>query len=97
MSRAMPGTVGGRPGLRCLLVSYFRGQPAVPGEERRGRHGEDFDPAPAGYEPGQRGEPHPVGRLVTHPADMAAQHRVLVPEGQQFSILRQIRAEHQDC
>jgi len=23
MSRAMPRTVGGRPGLRCLLVSYF--------------------------------------------------------------------------
>jgi hypothetical protein len=27
---------------------------------------------------------------------VAAQHRVLVPEYQQFSILRQVRAEHQD-
>ena len=49
-----------------------------------------------GYEPGQRGEPYPVGRLVTYPADLAAQHRVLVPEYQQFSILRQVRAGHQD-
>ncbi len=49
-----------------------------------------------GYEPGQRGEPHPVGRLVMHQADVAAQHRVLVPEYQQLSILRPVPAEHQD-
>ncbi len=82
------------PLARVILLC---GQPAVPGEERRGRHGEDFGPAPARYEPGQRGEPYPVGRVVTHPADLAAQHRVLVPENQQFGILRQVRAEHQDC
>ena len=46
--------------------------------------------------PGQRGEPHPVGLLVTHPAGVAGRHHVLVPEYQQFSILRQVRAEHQD-
>jgi hypothetical protein len=49
-----------------------------------------------GEEPCQRGEPHPVGRLVPHPADIAAQHRVLVPEDEQLSILRQIAAECQD-
>jgi hypothetical protein len=27
---------------------------------------------------------------------MAAQHRVLVPEDQQFGILRRVGAEHQD-
>ena len=93
----MPGTVGGRPGLRRLLVSYLlRGQFAVPGQERRGRHGEDPGPAPARQEPCQRGEPHPVGRLVPYPADVPAQHRVLVPEHQQLSILRPVAAEHQD-
>ncbi len=40
-----------------------------------GRDGEDIGPAPARYEPCQRGEPHPVGRLVSHPASVAAQYR----------------------
>ena len=39
---------------------------------------------------------HPVGRLVSYPAGVAAQHRVFVPEHQQFSILRQVPAQHQD-
>jgi hypothetical protein len=77
-------------------VELARSQLAVPGQQRRWRHGEDFGPAAAGYEPGQRGEPYPVGRLVTHPAGVAAQHRVLVPEYQQLSILRPVRAGHQD-
>jgi len=68
----------------------------MPGKERRRCHREDFGPAVTRYEPGQRGEPDPVGRLVTYPAGVAAQHRVLVPEYQQFGILRQVRAEHQD-
>ena len=35
---------------------------------------------------GVDGEPQPVGRLVTDPAGLAAQHRILVPEDQQFGI-----------
>ena len=31
-----------------------------------------------------------------HPADVAAQHRVLVPEHEQLSVLRQIPAKHED-
>ena len=77
-------------------VVFLRGQLTVPGEQCRWRDREDVAPAGARYEPGQRGEPHPVGRLVTHPAAVAAQHRVLVPEYQQLSILRPIPAEHQD-
>jgi hypothetical protein len=46
--------------------------------------------------PWQRGEPHPVRWLVTHPAGVPAQQRVLVPEHQQLGILRQVPAEHQD-
>jgi hypothetical protein len=45
---------------------------------------------------GQRGEPHSVGLLIPHPAGVAAQHRVLVPEYQQLSILRPVPAEHHD-
>ncbi len=73
-----------------------RRQPAVPGQQRRRRHGEDFGPAPARYKPRQRGEPGPVGRLVPHPAGVPPQYRVLMPEHQQLSILRHGTAEHQD-
>jgi hypothetical protein len=41
-------------------------------------------------------EPHPAGRLVPYPVGVAAQHRVLVPEYQQLSILRPVPAEYQD-
>ena len=58
----MPGTVGGRPGLRRLLVSYL---------------------AAASW-------------LVPHTADLTPQHRVLVPEHQQFSSLHPVTAERQD-
>ena len=42
----------------------------MPGQQRRGRDGEDFGPAPAGEEWCQRGEPHPVGRLAPYPAEL---------------------------
>ena len=43
-------------------VVLLRRQSAVPGQQRRWRHGEDFGPAPALYKPRQGGEPGPVGR-----------------------------------
>jgi hypothetical protein len=81
------------PPARVVVAA---GELAVPGQERRRRHGEDAGPAPAGEEPCQRGEPHPAGRLVPHPAGVPAQHRVLVPEYQQLGILRPVPAERQD-
>jgi hypothetical protein len=57
-----------------------RRQPAVPGQQRRWRDGEDFAPAPARDEPRQRGEPGPVSRLVPDPAGVPPQYRVLMPE-----------------
>ena len=70
-------------GLASLArVILLHGQPAVPGEERRRCHREGFGPAVRRYEPSQRGEPDPVGRLVTYPATVATHHRVLVPEYQ---------------
>ena len=51
---------GRAAGLASLArVILLRGQPAVPGEERRRCHREDFGPAVTRYEPGQRGEPEP--------------------------------------
>ena len=89
--------VGGRPGRRRLLVSYFlaaslrcqaRIVAGVTGktsaQRRRGMNC---------VRPANQG---PVSWLVPHPADIAAQHRVLVPEDEQLSILRQVAAECQD-
>ena len=84
---------GFAPVARVVLA---RGQLAVPGQQRAWRHWADFGPAVAGYEPCQRGEPHPVRRLILHPAGVPAQHRVLVPEHEQFSILRPVAAEQHD-
>ena len=63
---------------------------------RRAGHREDLSPAPAKYQLRQRGEPHPVSRLVPDPPGLPPQHRVLAPEHQPLSILDQVRAEHQD-
>jgi hypothetical protein len=90
-------TAGGRPGLRRLLVSYLLAASLrCQASSVAGVRGKDFGPAPAGNEPCQRSEPHPVGRLVPHPAGVAAQHRVLVPEHQQLSLLGPVPAEHHD-
>ncbi len=75
-------------------VVFDRGQLALPGQQRRGCYRETC-PAPAGDEPGQRGEPHLISRFVPHPADVTAQHRILVAEHQQLSILGPVATEHQ--
>jgi len=56
----------------CYLSLFTPGESAdaadaVPGQERCWRNGEDTGPVPAGEKPGQRGEPHPVSRLVPRP------------------------------
>jgi hypothetical protein len=90
-------TVAGRPGWRRLLVSYFLAASLrVPGQQRRGRDREDFRPAPARDEPGERGEPGPVAGFVPHSVGVPAQHGVLVPEHQQFGVLLLVPAGHQD-
>ena len=48
---------GRAPLARVVLP---RDQPAVPGQQRRWCHREDVGPAPARYEPCQRGEPQPA-------------------------------------
>ena len=65
-------TVAGRPGWRRLLVSYLLGgEPAMPGQQRRGRHRKDPGPAPPRDEPHERGVPGPVAWLVPHPASVS--------------------------
>ena len=95
--RAMPGLVRGRPGLRRLLVSYF---PAASlrcqASSVAGVTGKTSAHCLRGTKPRQRGEPGPVSRLIPHPAGVPPQYRVLMPEHQQLSILRQVTAEHQD-
>ena len=104
--RVLPGQANGYPGnipdcrraagsAPCARVVLPGDQFAVPGQQRRGGHREDPGPLPPRDERGQRGEPGPVGRLVTYPAGVPAQHRVLVPEHQQLGVLRLGPAEHQ--
>jgi hypothetical protein len=79
--------VDGRPGRRRFVVPFALGQAPVPGEQRRRGHREHLGPSAPGDQPGQGRKPQPVGRLVADPAGPAAQHRVLVPEYQEFGVL----------
>ena len=69
------------------VVPLAGDQPSVPGEQRRGGHREDLTPPVPGDQLGQCREPQPVARLVADPADLAAQHLVLVPQHQELGIL----------
>ena len=79
-ARAMLRTVGGWPGRRrCSCRTSWRSVCGARPAASRGSPGRSR-PTPPRDEPGQRGEPGPVGRLVPYPAGVSAQHRVLVPE-----------------
>jgi hypothetical protein len=43
---------------------------------------------------GEDGEPDPVGGLVADPGDLAAQHRVLVPQRQHLCVFGRAVAKH---
>jgi hypothetical protein len=68
------------------VVPFTGDQPPVPGEQSRRCHREHFTPAVAGDELGQCREPQPVTRLVADPADLTAQHRVLMTQDQQLGV-----------
>ena len=91
-ARRQPALSGGAGhaesgGARQLLLYGGPTLSPVPGEQCCRGHREHLaQPAP-GDQPGQCRKPQPVGRLVADPADLAAQHRVLVLEHQQFGIL----------
>ena len=83
--RGRRGRPPGTPPAR--IVPLARDKPAVPGEQSRGCHREDLAPPAARNQPRQCRQPQPVARLVTDPADLAAQHGVLVPKHQKLRIL----------
>jgi hypothetical protein len=69
------------------VVPFARDQPPVPGEQRRRGHREHLAPPAAGNQSRQCRQPQPVARLVADQADLAAKHRVLVPEHQELGVL----------
>jgi hypothetical protein len=91
--RGLRGRPSGTPPVR--VIPFACDQAPVPGEQRRRGHREHLGPPLPGDQPGQGREPQPVRRLVADPADLAAQHRVLVPEHQQLGILGHLtRGQH---
>lgn len=68
----------------------------MPGQHRRWSHREHVGPVVPGYQPGQRGQPRPIRRLVPHVWDLAAQYRILMAQDQQLSVFGQITAEQHD-
>ena len=72
-------------------------QPPVPGKQRRRGHREHRAPSPARDQSRRCCEPQPA-RLVADPADLAAQHRVLVPERQELGVLGyQVPGQHRQA
>jgi hypothetical protein len=83
--RGLRGRPPGTPPVRVSPCACD--QAPVPGEQRRRGHRDHLGPPVPGDQPGQCRQPQPVARLVADPADLAAQHRVLVPEHQELGIL----------
>ena len=69
----------------------------MPGEQRRRGHREHLAPPAAGNQSRQCRQPQAVPRLIADPANLAAEHRVLVPEHQELGILGHLalRQHHQ--
>jgi hypothetical protein len=61
-------------------------QLSMPAEQGCGRD-EERRPARAGQQPRQGGQHHPVGRFEIGAVYLAAQHRHLVAEDQEFDVL----------
>jgi len=79
-------TVDGRPGRRRFAWSHLRATSRCQARSVAGVTANTSVQRWRG-QPGQGREPEPIGQLVADPAGLAAQHRVLVPEHQQFGVL----------
>ena len=89
----MPGPLGGRPGVRRLLVSYL---PAASLRCQASSVAGVIGKMAAQRLRGMSRASAAVSRPVPDPAGVAAQHRVLVAEHEQLGILRQVTAGYQD-
>lgn len=67
---------------------------AVPGQQCGGGDREGLAPALARDEPRERGEPDPVCGLVADAGDLTAQHRVLMPQREDLSVLGHAAAQY---
>jgi hypothetical protein len=92
----MPGIVGGRPGLRRLLVSYFfAASLRCQASSVAGMTGKTSVQRLRGMSRASAAShTRSAGSYRTRPA--WRQYRVLVPEHQQLSVLRQVLAGYQD-
>jgi hypothetical protein len=79
------GRSSGTPPVR--VIPFACDQSPVPGQQRRRGHREHLAPPAPGDQPRQCRKPQPAGWLVADPADLTAQHRVLVAEDQELGIL----------
>ena len=78
--RSCRGRPPGTPAAGVVPLAYD--QPPVPGEQRRRYHREHLASPAAGNQSRQCCQSQPVARLVTDPAGLTAQDRVLVPQHQ---------------
>jgi hypothetical protein len=66
----------------------------MPGQDRRRLGGDDVVPAVSGKQCGQRREPQPIRPPIPNlTGDLAAEDGVLVPEHEQFGILRGVTTQ----
>jgi len=72
--------------IRASSIPVSSPPTTIPMTRRRG-HREHLTPPAAGNQSRQYCQPQPVARLVADPADLAAKHRVLVPEHQELGVL----------
>jgi hypothetical protein len=86
---------GWASGTPARGVVPLRGEePAMPGKQGAGGDREDLTPVAPGNQPGQGCEPEPVGGLIAdRSGQLAAQDRVLVPQHQQFRLLRRLATQ----
>jgi hypothetical protein len=88
---ALAGRRSAGPAPALAVVPLVCDESAVPSEQGRGRYREHLRPSVSGYPRGQRREPQSVRRLVPNRSrEVSAQHRVLMPQREQFGILGRV-------
>jgi len=66
----------------------------VPGEQGARRDREDLPPPPTIHQPGEGGEPEPIGGLVAdRTRKLSAQDRILVLQHEQLGVLHHLAAQ----
>jgi hypothetical protein len=85
----MVGRIGGRPGPRFGYVQRRFNQVGVPAQERP-RGDEQVVPAVSREQPRERGDDRPVRPRWPRSRDLAAEHRELMTQYQDFGVFRRL-------